>query len=134
MLKAFPFTIFPLAAFNVLVFLLPDRLPDWSAEQFSIDLFSAEQLTLTAGDLMVLFGLLFLLIEMLRAASASQGAIANHVASVIVLLVYVGELLVIPEAANPTFVILTAIALVDVLAGITVTARVVVRDVNIGEL
>ena len=134
MLKAFPFTIFPLAAFNVLVFLLPDRLPDWSAEQFSIDLFSAEQLTLTAGDLMVLFGLLFLLIEMLRAASASQGAIANHVASVIVLLVYVGELLVIPEAANPTFAILTAIALVDVLAGITVTARVAVRDVNIGEL
>ncbi len=134
MLKAFPFTIFPLLAYNVLVFLIPDRVPDWSAEQFSIGLFSAETLTLTAGDLLILAGLLFLMFEMLRAASVSRGAIANHLASVVVLLVYFGELLVIPEAATPAFAVLTAIALVDVLAGIAISARVASRDVNIGEL
>jgi hypothetical protein len=134
MLKAFPFTIFPLLAYNVLVFLLPDRVPDWSAEQFSIGLLSAETLTLTAGDLMILAGLLFLMFEMLRAASVRRGAIASHLASVIVLVVYVGELLVLPEAATATFATLTAIAVVDVLAGISISARVASRDVNIAEL
>jgi hypothetical protein len=133
MLKAFPFTIFPLLIYNALVFLIPDRIPDWSAEQFSVGLFSAETLTLTAGDLLILVGLLFLMFEMLRAASVSRGAIANHLASVIVLIVYVAELLVIPEAATAAFAVLTAIALVDVLAGIYISARAV-RDVNISEL
>jgi hypothetical protein len=134
MLKAFPFTIFPLLAYNALVFLIPDRLPDWSAEQFSVGLFSAETLTLTAGDVLVFIGLLFLMFEMLRAASVSRGAIASHLASVIVFLVYVAELLVIPEAATAAFAVLTAIALVDVLAGIYISARVTMRDVNISEL
>jgi len=134
MLKAFPFTIFPLLAYNALVFLIPDRIPDWSAEQFSVGLFSAETLTLTAGDILVLAGLLFLLYEMFRASSASRGAIVNHLASVIVLLVYVAELLVIPEAATAAFAVLTAIALVDVLAGVYISARVAARDVNISEL
>jgi hypothetical protein len=134
MLKAFPFTIFPLLAYNALVFLIPDRIPDWSAEQFSVGLFSAETLTLTAGDILVLAGLLFLLFEMFRASSASRGAIVNHLASVIVLLVYVAELLVIPEAATAAFAVLTAIALVDVLAGVYISARVAARDVNISEL
>ena len=135
MLKAFPFTIFPLLAFNALVFLLPDRLGgDWASAQLTIDLFSNGSLTLTASDLMILFGLLFLLIEMLRAASAGRGAIANHLASIIVLLIYVAELLVVPEAANATFVVLTAIALLDVLAGITVSMRAATRDVNIAGL
>jgi hypothetical protein len=134
MLKAFPFTIFPLIVYNALVFLIPDRFPDWSTEQISIGLFSAETLTLTAGDLLILAGLLFLLLEMMRAVSVSRGAVANHLASVIVLVVYVAELLVIPEAATAAFAVLTAIALVDVLAGIYVSARTAARDVNISEL
>jgi hypothetical protein len=133
MLKAFPFTIFPLLAYNALVFLIPDGLPDWSAEQLSIGLFSAERLTLTAGDVMILAGLLFLLFEMMRAASVSRGAVASHLASAIVLLAYIGELLVIPEAATAAFAVLTAIALVDLLAGIYISARVAAHD-GIGEL
>jgi hypothetical protein len=43
-------------------------------------------------------------------------------------------LLVIPEAATSAFAALTAIALVDVLAGIYISARVAGRDVNISEL
>jgi hypothetical protein len=134
MLKAFPFIIFPLLAYNALVFLVPDRAPDWTAEQFSVGLFSAETLTLTAGDLIILVGLLFLLFEMMRAASVGRGAVVNNLASVIVLVVYVAELLVIPEAATATFAVLTAIAAIDVLAGIYISARVAARDVNISEL
>jgi hypothetical protein len=134
MFKAFPFTIFPLLAYNALVFLVPDRVPDWSTEQFSVGLFSAETLTLTAGDILILFGLLFLLFEMMRAASVRRGAVVNNLASVIVLVVYVAELLVVPEAATATFAVLTAIAAVDVLAGIYVSARSAARDVSISEL
>lgn len=134
MFKAFPFTIFPLLAYNVLVFLLPDRAPDWSSEQLSVPLLSAETLTLTAGDILILLGLLFLLFEMFRAASVRRGAIASHLASIIVLAIYAAELLMIPEAATSVFAMLTAIAAVDVLAGLYISARVAPRDVSISEL
>ncbi len=131
MLKAFPFTIFPLVAYNILVFLIPGRFGDWTTTQFTLPLFRNGDLALNASDVMILLGLFFLLLEMIRAAAAGRGALSNHLASVVVLIIYIGELLVVPEAANSTFVVLTGIALVDVLAGVTISMRAASRDVNI---
>lgn len=131
MLKAFPFTIFPLIAYNALVFLVPGRFGDWSSPLFTVELFHNGTLSLTLSDIMVLLGLLFLLLEMIRAAAAGRGALSNHLASIVVLIIYVGELLVVPEAATSTFIMLTAIALLDVLAGVTISMRAASRDVNI---
>src|SRR5262245_33961699 len=131
MLKAFPFTIFPLVAYNALVFLIPGRFGDWSNPVFSLELFHNGTLSLTLSDILILIGLVFLLLEMIRAAAAGRGAIGNHLASIVVLIIYVGELLVVPEAATSTFIVLTAIALLDVLAGVTISMRAATRDVNI---
>lgn len=128
MLAAFPFTVIPLIIYNVLAFFVTQS---WAAPLFSIGMFSGVRWEVTAGDLMVILGLVFLFIEMLRATIARGDAMANHLASVIVLLVYVVEFFVVARAANSTFFILTAIALIDVLGGFSITTKAARRDVTL---
>jgi hypothetical protein len=143
MLKAFPFTIFPLLLFNVIAFIVPgmdSSLPPaggatdvaWAHPQFGIPLFSRVTWEITAGDLIIFFGLICLFFEMLRATVATRGALTNHLASVVVLVIYAVEFLVVARCGNSTFFILTAIALVDVMAGFAVSLRVASRDLTIG--
>jgi hypothetical protein len=134
MLKAFPFTLFPLVIFNVIAFVVPgmDTGLGWATPQFELRLFSGAVWQVTAGDLMILFGLVCLFFEMLRATIATRGALTNHLASVVVLIVYAVEFLVVARCGNSTFLLLTAIALLDVLAGFAVSLRVASRDLTIG--
>jgi hypothetical protein len=134
MLKAFPFTIFPLILFNVVAFIVPgmDTGVGWEAGKFDIGLFSGASWIVTSGDLVVVFGLVCLFFEMLRATIASRGALNNHLASVVVLIIYAVEFLVVARCGNSTFFLLTVISLVDVLAGFAVSFRVASRDLTIG--
>jgi hypothetical protein len=135
MLKAFPFTLFPLIVYDVVAFLAPGALADegWDSEVFSMQLFSGAPWSVTAGDLLIVFALGCLFLEMLRATVASRGALTNHLASVVVLIFYAVEFVVFREAATSVFFLLTVIALVDVLAGYAVSLRVASRDVTLGQ-
>jgi hypothetical protein len=84
---------------------------------------------MTAGDVMVVIGLVALFVEILSAASLANRTIGNHLVSILVLIIYVIEFVVIERAANSTFFILTVIALIDVLAGIVITIRLAQRDI-----
>lgn len=144
MLKAFPFTLFPLLLFNVIAFIVPGMDSSvvasgaaaadvaWAHPQFGIPLFSRVSWEITGGDLIVLFALICLFFEMLRATVATRGALTNHLASVVVLVIYAVEFLVVARCGNSTFFLLTSIALLDVLAGFAVSLRVASRDLNIG--
>lgn len=125
-MRAFPFTIVTLVIYN-LVILFQDASV-WDNELLELTLFSGEIWQLTTGSLMIAAGLLILLVEVLRATTVHTKAITNHLVSVVVLIIYVIEFVVVPEAGNSTFFILTMIALVDVLAGIVVTIRLATRD------
>lgn len=142
MLKAFPFTIFPLILFNVIAFIVPGMDSSvavgaastdvaWAHPQFSVPLFSSVTWEITGGDLIILFALVCLFFEMLRATVATRGALTNHLASVVVLIIYAVEFLVVARCGNSTFFILTAISLLDVLAGFAVSLRVAARDLNL---
>jgi hypothetical protein len=144
MLKAFPFTLFPLLLFNIVAFIVPGMdssvVPPggsasdvaWAHPQFSIPLFSRETWEITAGDMIIVFALVCLFFEELRATVATRGALTNHLASVVVLIIYAVEFLVVARAGNSTFFILTAIAILDVLGGFAISLRVASRDLNLG--
>ena len=70
-----------------------------------------------------------LFFEMLKAARPAQRAIANHLASTAVLIVYIIEFILFGIATNSTFFILTLIALFDVAAGFTISIRTASRDI-----
>lgn len=126
MLRAFPFTIVTLIIFNLVIAFQDGSV--WDNQVAEVTLFSDQLWHLTTGSVMIVAGLLILLIEVLRATTIHTKAITNHIVSVVVLIVYVIEFVVVPEAGNSTFFILTIIALVDVLAGIVVTIRLATRD------
>lgn len=125
-MRAIPFTIVTLIAFNLVILFSDPGV--WGNNIAVMTLFSDEVWEFTNGDLMVTVGLLILLIEVLRATTIHNRAITNHIISVVVLLVYVIEFVIVGEAANSTFFILTMIALIDVLAGVVVTIRLATRD------
>ena len=136
MIRSFPFTLVPLILYNVVVFLLPGLIePDQCLTQvFSVGLFSGALWTFTFGDLMVTLGLAMLFIEIINAASVGRRAVGNHVVSILVLLVYAIEFLVVQKAATSAFFNLMLISLIDVLAGVVITIRMASRDVSIGNL
>ena len=136
-MRNIPFTIIPLIIFNLVVFIVPNAvvLPgttgsDWTEDIARLTLFSDAQWTLTAGNLMVVVGLLALLGEVVRSTALAKSALANHLVSILVLIIFVVEFAVVDKAANSTFFILTMIALIDVLTGIVITVRLASRDVT----
>ncbi|MCW5697540.1 MAG: hypothetical protein KIS96_12515 [Bauldia sp.] len=125
-LRNTPYTIITLIVFNIVI--LFSAADVWENEIATIRLLSDAQWTLSLGDLMVVGGLIALLAEMLRATYVA--AFGNHLVSIIILIVYVIEFIAVADAANSTFFILTVIALVDVLGGVTITIRHASRDIT----
>ena len=126
MLRAFPFTIVTLVVYNVVILFSGANV--WDNDLITLTLFSGVEWSLTAGDLMVVGGLLILLAEVFRATTIEKKAITNHVVSIVVLLIYAVEFFVVDDAGTSMFFILTMIALIDVLAGVVVTIRLATRD------
>ncbi|MCP4383476.1 MAG: hypothetical protein GY798_19010, partial [Hyphomicrobiales bacterium] len=86
----------------------------------------------TLGDLMISFGIVILFLEILKSGRPSTATITNHIASTVVLIVYIIEFIVVDFCANSVFFILTLIALFDVVAGFSITIRTASRDVTFG--
>jgi uncharacterized membrane protein HdeD (DUF308 family) len=131
MLRNIPFTIVPLVIFNLVILFTEPTV--WDNVVFTLPLFSGVDWPLQVGDLMVIVGLLALMGEVFRATSMARNAVTNHLLSIIVLIVYVIEFVVLGDAANSTFFILTIVALIDVLTGVVVTLRLATRDITFGD-
>ena len=67
-------------------------------------------------------------------SSSTKGlvTIIDHLLSTFVFIAYLVEFLLVQAAAHSVFFLLMMIALVDVLAGFTVSIRSATRDVNVG--
>jgi hypothetical protein len=138
-MRNIPFTLIPLILFNIVAFLVYGPLPEagtattelygWERTLVSLPLFSGQSWHLTAGDLLIVVALFCLFGEVLGATNLANRAIGNHLVSILVLIVYVIEFVVVERAAQSVFFILTIIALIDVLAGIVITIRLASRDI-----
>lgn len=116
-LIAFPLLLVPFALYNMAVFLLD--LPP-SHEIAAIPLPSDRSMPVTLGDALVALAMLLLYLEVLKAARfAGKGAMDNVLAFLLV--VGMGaELVLVPQAQTSTFLLLTVLAFVDLLIGISV--------------
>jgi len=131
MLTAIPLTVIPLILFNALGFALGGD--PWAVTRFTVPLMSGLSWNVTLSDLMILLGLAMLFFETLRSAKpALTSTITNHIVSTILLIIYIVEFIIVPIAANSLFLVLTAIALFDVVAGFTISIRTAQRDISFG--
>ena len=134
MISTFPLMAVPLIAYTVLVYGLGiEGIIGWRAEVFSLEMVSGVIWSMTMSDLMIVIGLFFLFLEILKATRIGRLSIIDHLLSTVVLIVYIVLFLLLPSAASSTFFILTLMALVDVMAGFSVSIRSATRDVSLGD-
>ena len=132
MITHIPLMIVPFILFNlVLAGLFGAGAGDpWSGALFSVPMLSGGLWTMTLGDLLIAVSLVILFIEILKATRTSNASVVDHLLSAFVFVAFLVEFLLVPGAAHSVFFILTVIALVDLLAGFSVSIRSARRDVT----
>ncbi|MCR5857073.1 hypothetical protein [Mesorhizobium sp. J428] len=131
MIGSIPLIVVPFVLYNMgLVGLFGGEADPWAQVLFSIRMMSGGTWSMTLGDLMVLIGLFFLFIEIMKSTRTSNASVIDHLLSTFVFVAFLVEFLLVPGAAHSVFFTLMMIALVDVLAGFSVSIRSAGRDVN----
>ncbi|QPC85932.1 hypothetical protein GA830_03680 [Mesorhizobium sp. NBSH29] len=102
----------------------------WSSELFFVTMMSGGVFSLTLGDLLVMTGLLVLFVEIVKSTRTSNASVVDHLLSTFVFVAFLVEFLLVSGAATSVFFTLMMIALIDVLAGFSVSLRAAGRDVN----
>lgn len=121
-----------LFAYNAIIFMsTPDNyIPDVLVASFVIP--SGATLHITWNIFFILVGICILYFEILKSTRATYQALIDHLLSLVVFVIFLVELIVLPEMGSATFLILTLLALIDVIAGFTVSLSTARRDISIG--
>ena len=132
MLINVPLLIVPFIVYNVVgIGLIGDGSADpWIATVLSMTMISGAVWAMSLGDLMITLSLFLLFFEIIKATRVGASSIIDHLLSTFVLIAYLVEFLVIGYAAHAVFFILMVIALVDVVAGFSISIRTATRDVS----
>jgi hypothetical protein len=124
-MASFPLLAIVVGLYSIFALIAPGWL---GAVQFELPLLSGVPLPFRGGDVLLVLGLILLCVEVYRATSSSQGAILNHVLSLVVFIVALIELIVMRPMANMTFFLIVLMTASDVIAGFTVTISSSRRD------
>jgi hypothetical protein len=125
-LIAFPLLLIPFVLYNMIIFLL--NMP-FSEVVFSIPLLEERRLPVTTGDLLVMLGMLLLYVEVLKAARLGSKGVMDHVLSFALFVGMAAELVLVPRAMTPTLLLLTTLAFVDVIIGVSFIGRRKPREI-----
>jgi hypothetical protein len=131
MLGHLPLMIVPFILYNIGLAGLFDGANPWDAVLFSIPMLSGGMWSMTLGDLMVVIALVLLFVEVLKSTRTSSASVVDQLLSLVVFVLFLVEFLLVQGAATSLFFVLMFIALIDVLAGFTVSLRAASRDVNL---
>ncbi|MEJ0060739.1 MAG: hypothetical protein WDM79_14690 [Terricaulis sp.] len=147
--NVFPLILIPVLIYNIWAFASTaggttarDVREHLRADMFRVPMASSEpsaQMTgvmqtvewaVSFGDLLVLFALGLLFIELLKSTSTGTSAIFNHALSMLVFIICLVEFLLHPAFATSVFFLIMIMSLLDVLAGVVVTIVSARRDVE----
>jgi hypothetical protein len=124
-----PLLLLPFAIYNIIAFLMPGV--SWTAPAFHVHMVSGADWAMSAGDMLVAFGILMLFGEMMKATRIVLRTVVDHGLSLILFLGMVVEFILVPQTSTGTFFILLVLSFVDVLGGFVVTLRTAQRDLTI---
>ncbi len=126
-----PLLIIPFLIYNALAFTLYGGRPTgWSGQVFTIPMVSGVPWTLTAGDVLLVVGLVCLFFEVLKSTQTGRSSVIEHMLSTALFVIFLIEFLLAGAAASSVFFLLMVMAIVDVVAGFTISITGAGRDVT----
>lgn len=129
MLQIFPLLAVSLALFTLFSFATGGGAQPWhEAEALTVQLMSGDLWHITGGHLFILFSMLMLFIEILRATRSGGASIVNHAFSVVVFISALLLFITKRGYGNSTFFIFTAMTFLDFMAGFIITTVAARRD------
>jgi hypothetical protein len=132
MLTSIPLLAISLVLYNIVAFATGATGSNpLDAQMFAMNMMSGGRFTLTMGDLLIVVSLALLFVEIIKSTRSSNASVVDHLLSTGVFIVFLVEFLLVPAAATSVFFILMLMALVDLLAGFSVSIRSAGRDVSI---
>lgn len=117
-------------AYNIIAFLTG---PSLDTTLFTVTLISTASWVVTVSDALLMAGLVLLFLELAGATQTTTSSIINHGLSLLVFIVCLVQFIALPAFGNSTFFLITMLALLDVVAGFTVTIKTARRDFSVGE-
>nr|WP_316656841.1 hypothetical protein [uncultured Gellertiella sp.] len=134
MIAAIPLMLVPLALYNMAMLGLfgGGGIAGLDQVLLSVTLLSGAVWTLTIGQALILAGLGFYFLELMKSTRNSSGSLANHMLSLVVFVVFLVEFLAVKGAATEAFFLLMIISFIDVIGGFAISVRSASRDVSIG--
>jgi hypothetical protein len=126
-----PLLIIPFLLYHLPALTMFGGKPDgWTTKLVTIPMVSGGSWSLTWSDLFLLVGLVCLFFEVLKSTNTGRNSVIEHMASTALFVVFLVEFLLFAPAASSTFFLLMAMALVDVVAGFTISITGAGRDVT----
>lgn len=129
MVRFFPFMVLAVVAYGVTVAAMGVPL---SSEVLNFRLPSGTVFTLTMSELLLSISTVVLFFEIMNATSAKSSSILNHGLSLVVFIACGLIFLFVPGFGSGTFLIITLMSLVDVIAGYSISILTARRDMTFG--
>lgn len=130
MVGSLPLLALVVIAYNIIVFLTGFTM---ETGVFSVALVSGTVWQVTIGDVLLVFGLIMLFLELINATRTGSATIINHALSMLVLLVALVQFIVLPQFGTSVFFLIVLLNILDVIAGFTVTITSARRDFTVSE-
>ena len=118
-LIAFPLLLVPFALYNMIAFLLD--LP-FDTALYSFSLLSGQSMAVSAGDVLVILGVLLLYLEILKVTRLAGRTVMDHLLSVMLFAAMVFEFVSVQRAATSAFLVLLVLSFIDVIGGLSLAA------------
>ncbi len=129
-IKHVPLVAFLLIAYNILALVSGvDTEKNLSTVLFQFTLISGAVFKLDVNALLIIMGLHILYVEILKSIKTSLQTVIKHVLSTLVFMIFVIEFIVVKDLGTPSFLVLTMMAMLDLIQGFTVTISSARRDV-----
>jgi len=129
-IKHVPLLAVLLIAYNILALVSGDQTEKTlNTVLFQIPLISGALFKIDVNTLMIVIGLHILYVEILKSIKTSLQTVIKHVGSTLVFMIFVIEFIVVKHLGTPSFLILTMMAMLDLIQGFTVSISSARRDV-----
>jgi hypothetical protein len=128
-----PLLLFPFILYNAFAFLIfAEYQVDFrEAYLFGVTMPSGAPFVLTVATSIILLALVLLAVEVIKAARIGAGSIVDHVLATALFVAALLEFMLVRQAATGTFLVLTVIALLDLICGFAISIRTAIRDVSL---